>query len=181
MRKRWKKIVLGLFGALLLFVVVGIPYLLAVLITGAGTRPMDLALTSSPSDYGLSFEEVTFPSADGVAISGWFLRGGTRNAVVACGHGLFRSRQEVIDRAVFFRQQGYDTLVFDFRKHGKSGGERVSLGYQERQDFEGAVEFYGRAAGGTRGATECRWARARPSSPLGKLPRSRRSWPTAPS
>lgn len=141
MRKRWKRILLGFVAALLLFVTVGVPYLLAVLITRAGTGPMDLGLTSSPADYGLSFEEVTFTSTDGVAISGWFLPGGTRNAVVACGHGLFRSRREVLDRAAFFRQQGYDTLLFDFRRHGKSGGERVTLGYQERRDFEGAVEF----------------------------------------
>ena len=145
MRKRWKRILLGFVAALLLFVTVGVPYLLAVLVTKTGTRPMDLELTSSPADYGLSFEEVTFPSTDGVAISGWFLSGGTREAVVACGHGLFRSRQEVLDRAVFFRQQGYDTLVFDFRRHGKSGGERVTLGYEERRDFEGAVELLRKA------------------------------------
>jgi pimeloyl-ACP methyl ester carboxylesterase len=132
---------LGLVAALVFFVTVGVPYLLAVLVTRTGTRPMDLDLTSSPADYGLSFEEVTFTSTDGVAISGWFLPGGTRKAMVACGHGLFRSRREVLDRAAFFRQQGYDTLVFDFRRHGASGGERVTLGYQERLDFEGAVEF----------------------------------------
>jgi uncharacterized protein len=141
LRKRWKRILLGFFAALLLFVIVGVPYLLAVLITKAGTRPMDLELTSSPADYGLSFEEVTFLATDGVPISGWLLRGGDRNAVVACGHGLFRSRREVLDRAAFFRQQGYDTLIFDFRRHGKSGGEKVTLGYEERRDFEGAVAF----------------------------------------
>lgn len=102
---------------------------------------MDLGLTSSPADYGLAFEEVAFPSTDGVPLSGWYLPGGSRHAVVACGHGLFRSRREVLDRAAFFRQQGYDTLVFDFRRHGASAGERVTLGYQERLDFEGAVEF----------------------------------------
>ena len=141
MRKRWKQMLLGLVGALVLFATVGVPYLLAVLITRAGTRPMDLELTSSPADYGISFEEVTFEATDGVAISGWFLPGGTRKAVVACGHGLFRSRREVLDRAAYFRQLGYDTLVFDFRRHGRSGGERVTLGYQESLDFEGAVEF----------------------------------------
>jgi hypothetical protein len=137
--RRWKAILLGMGAALVLFVTVGIPYILALLITSAGTRPMDLELTSSPADYGLEFEEVTFPSSDGAAISGWFLPGGTRRAVVALGHGLFRSRREVLDRAAFFRKQGYDTLLFDFRRHGESKGERVTLGYQERRDFEGAV------------------------------------------
>jgi pimeloyl-ACP methyl ester carboxylesterase len=132
---------MGFFAALVLVVVVGIPYLLAHLITRAGTRPMDLELTSSPADFGLAFEEVTFLSADGVSLSGWLLTGGDRKAVVACGHGLFRSRREVLDRAAFFRREGYDTLVFDFRRHGKSGGDRVTLGYQERHDFQGAVEM----------------------------------------
>lgn len=139
--RRWKRIVLGALAAFLLFATLGIPYLLAVLITRAGTRPMDLELTSSPADYGLSYEEVAFTSTDGVALSGWYLPGGSRQAVVACGHGLFRSRREVLDRAAFFRKQGYDTLVFDFRRHGRSGGERVTLGFQERRDFEGAIEF----------------------------------------
>jgi pimeloyl-ACP methyl ester carboxylesterase len=132
---------LGVLAALLIFVAVGLPYLLAVLITRAGTRPMDLELTSSPADYDLSYEEVIFASTDGVPLSGWYLPGGSRQAVVACGHGLFRSRREVLDRAAFFRRQGYDTLVFDFRRHGKSAGERVTLGFQERRDFEGAIEF----------------------------------------
>jgi pimeloyl-ACP methyl ester carboxylesterase len=139
--RRWKAILLGLAAAILLFVTVGVPYLLAMLITSAGTRPMDLELTSSPADYGLEFEEVLFPTSDGASISGWYLPGGTRGAVVALGHGLFRSRREVLDRAAFFRKQGYDALVFDFRRHGTSDGERVTLGYQERLDFEGAVAF----------------------------------------
>lgn len=141
LRRHWKRLGLGALVALVLFVTIGLPYLLAVLITRAGTRPMDLELTSSPADYGLSYEDVDFVSRDGVHLSGWYLPGGSRRAVVACGHGLFRSRREVLDRAAFFRQQGYDTLLFDFRRHGKSGGERVTLGYQERLDFEGAVDF----------------------------------------
>jgi pimeloyl-ACP methyl ester carboxylesterase len=126
---------------LFLFAAVGLPYLLAVLLSRAGTRPMDLELTSTPADYGLSFEEVRFETSDGASISGWFLPGGSREAMVACGHGLFRSRREVLDRAVFFRKAGFDTVLFDFRRHGESTGERVTLGFHERHDFEAAVEF----------------------------------------
>jgi pimeloyl-ACP methyl ester carboxylesterase len=139
--RRWKRVALVALSALLLFVTVGLPYLLAVLVTSAGTRPMDRELTSSPADYDLPYEEISFFATDGVPLSGWYLPGGSRRPVVACGHGLFRSRREVLDRAAFFRQLGYDTLVFDFRRHGKSAGERVTLGYQERRDFEGAIEF----------------------------------------
>lgn len=138
---RWKKILLVSLVLLVLSIIIGIPYLLAVMITRAGTRPMDRALTSTPRDDGIDYEDVEFEATDGVRISAWYLGGGDKNVSVAVGHGLFRSRREVLDRAVFFRKLGFDTLVFDFRRHGASGGERSTLGYQERLDFEGAVRF----------------------------------------
>jgi alpha-beta hydrolase superfamily lysophospholipase len=140
-RRRWQRILLATLAILIVFFALVVPYLLAVLITSAGTRPMDLGLTSSPADYGLDYEEVSFRSTDGVALSGWLLGGGSREVTVICGHGLFRSRREVLDRAAFFREQGFEAILFDFRRHGKSGGERVTLGYEERFDFEGAIDF----------------------------------------
>jgi pimeloyl-ACP methyl ester carboxylesterase len=137
----WKKMLFGLAALVLFVAIVVLPYVLARLITSAGTRPRDLADTSSPSDYGLEFENVRFDAADGIPLSGWYLGGGEAKLSVACGHGLFRSRREVLDRAAFFRKEGYDTLLFDFRHHGDSGGERVTLGYQERLDFEAAIAF----------------------------------------
>lgn len=65
-RKHWKKILLGLVIAAVLGVTIGLPYAFARLVTRAGTRPMDLRLTSSPSGYDLDFENVSFTSADGV-------------------------------------------------------------------------------------------------------------------
>lgn len=141
LRRHWKKIVLGVVLTVVLIVTVGLPFTIARLVTHAGTRPMDLKLTSSPADYGLDFDNVSFSSSDGVSLSGWYLGGASSEVAIACGHGLFRSRREVLDRAAFFRQQGYDTLVFDFRRHGESEGERVSLGFHERKDFLGAAEF----------------------------------------
>lgn len=140
-RKRfWKRVLLGLAIFVVLFAFVGFPYLIAVLATRAGTRPMDLRLTSSPADYALAFEDVAFDSTDGVALSGWYMEG-NHEVAIAVGHGLFRSRREVLDRAAFFRKLGFDTLVFDFRRHGESSGERCTLGYKERLDFEGAVDY----------------------------------------
>ena len=140
-RKRWKKILLGLLLALVLVLTIGLPFALARLVTRAGTRPMDLKLTSTPADYDLDYESVVFTSTDGVELSGWYMGGADSELVVACGHGLFRSRREVLDRAAFFRKQGFDTLVFDFRRHGESAGERVTLGYHERNDFGSAARF----------------------------------------
>lgn len=150
LRKQWKKMVLALLAIAALAVTVGLPYAMARLVTRAGTRPPDRALTTSPADYGIEFEDVHFMSTDGVKLSGWFLGGADSDVAIACGHGLFRSRREVLDRAAFFRKQGYDTLVFDFRRHGDSEGEAVTLGYHERRDFLGAVDYLRARKPGTR-------------------------------
>jgi pimeloyl-ACP methyl ester carboxylesterase len=125
----------------LIFVFLVAPYLLAHFITRAGTRPMDQRLTSSPADFDLDFEEVEFTSRDGVTLKGWYLGGADRDVSIACAHGLFRSRREVLERAVVMRRAGFNVLLFDLRRHGESGGERITLGYKERLDLGGAVSY----------------------------------------
>ncbi len=117
------------------------PYWMAHFITTFGTRPMDLELTSTPADFDVAFEEVSFMSSDGVPLKGWYLGGGDRSASIVCAHGLFRSRREVLDRGVFLRRAGFNVLLLDFRRHGESGGERVTLGFKERLDVQGGVRF----------------------------------------
>ena len=126
---------------LLVFVFLVAPYLLASFITRAGTRPMDRRLTTSPSDFDVAYEDVVFESPDGVTLKGWYLGGGDNGVSLACGHGLFRSRREVLDRSVDLRKAGFNVLLFDLRRHGESGGERVTLGYDERLDYQGAIAY----------------------------------------
>jgi fermentation-respiration switch protein FrsA (DUF1100 family) len=126
---------------LLVFVFLVAPYLLASFITRAGTRPMDRRLTTNPSDFDVAYEEVAFESSDGVSLKGWYLGGGDHGVSLACGHGLFRSRREVLERSVTLRKAGFNVLLFDSRRHGESGGERVTLGYEERLDYQGAIAY----------------------------------------
>ena len=139
-RRRLKFGCLGIVLLVLFAGFVGFPYAMSRLITTAGTRPMDLALTSSPADFDRPYEDVRFDSRDGVELSGWYLEGTTPVGIVVA-HGLFRSRREVLDRAVFLNRLGAHVLTFDFRRHGTSRGETISLGYHERMDVLGAAEF----------------------------------------
>lgn len=150
---KWTKRVLVAFAALLLLLVfVVIPYLLAHLITHAGTRPMDLRLTRTPETYGVPYQDVNFLSA-GVPrensgslqhvarIEGWYLPKEDARGIIIYAHGLFRSRQEVLQRACDFWKAGYAGLLIDLRRHGSSEGDVTSLGYFERLDVLGAVQF----------------------------------------
>ncbi len=47
-----------------------------------------------PSEVGLEYEEVTFPSLDGTTLDGWFIPAAGSNKIVICNHpmGFSRSR-----------------------------------------------------------------------------------------
>ncbi|HSB12587.1 MAG TPA: alpha/beta fold hydrolase [Blastocatellia bacterium] len=143
--RRWRRILKRVLITLIILVVIlvfgVIPWGLAVLVTGAGTRPMDRNLTDSPAFFGAQFKDVEFETSDGVRISGWLVPSGDKHATIVYSHGLFRSRRELLERAMDLWKQGYGALLYDSRNHGASGASRVSLGYKERLDVEAAVRY----------------------------------------
>lgn len=157
---RWTKRILLTLGILVfLFIFVVVPFFFSHLITHAKTRSFELKITDTPATYGVPYQDVVFAAADaetvstsGVAgsngtatfvpaISGWYLPHDSARAVIIYAHGLFRSRQEVLERACELWQHGYAGLVLDLRRHGTSTGEMTSMGYLERNDILGAVAY----------------------------------------
>lgn len=142
---RWRRILkqvivsLIILGVILFFGV--IPFGLAMLVTSARTRPMDRKLTETPAEFGAQFKDVEFGTADGVRISAWLVPSRGEHATIVYSHGLFRSRRELLERAMDLSKMGYGALLYDSRNHGASGPARVSLGYNERLDVEAAVRY----------------------------------------
>ncbi|MFY9610553.1 MAG: alpha/beta hydrolase [Blastocatellia bacterium] len=143
--RRWLRILKRVVITLLIVVAVLVfgvfPYWFSSVVTNAGTRPMDRQLTSTPADFGAQFEDVEFHTSDGVRISGWLLPSRDKHTTIVYSHGLFRSRRELLERAIDLWKLGYGALVCDARSHGESGKARVSMGYWERLDAEAAVKF----------------------------------------
>lgn len=112
-----------------------------------GRRTPDVQ--TSPADYGLAYEDVSFSSRDGVTLRGWFVPAErARGAVIFC-HGHAGSMDPDLIYVPWFHEAGFNVLMFDFRAHGRSDGCRVSMGYFERQDLLGALDCLQ-----TRGITE---------------------------
>jgi dipeptidyl aminopeptidase/acylaminoacyl peptidase len=143
--RRWRRILKRLLITvvilLLVFIFGVLPYGFAWLVTDAGTRPVDQRLTDTPATYGATFKDVEFQTSDNVKISAWLLPSRDKKATIIFSHGLFRSRRELLVRAVELWKLGYGALLYDSRNHGESGEARVSLGYHERLDAEAAVRF----------------------------------------
>lgn len=125
----------------LLIAVLGLPWMLSILVTKAGTRPDEKNRTDDPATLGARFDDVTFTSVDGNALSGWWIPGDSKGTTIVMTHGLFRSRWELLARAVDLSKRGYTVLVFDLRRHGRSAGEFLTLGFDERHDVEAALAF----------------------------------------
>lgn len=143
--RRWRRILKRVAVSLIVVAIVLffglIPWGLAALVTSARTGPMDRSLTETPADFGAQFRDVEFQTSDSVKISGWLVPGGDKHATIIYSHGLFRSRRELLDRAMELSKLGYGALLYDSRNHGASGRAHVTLGYNERLDVEAAARY----------------------------------------
>src|SRR4249920_2047099 len=120
--KRWLK--RGLFAlglAILVFVFGWVPYFLAGIATTRRYQFPDKENAGfTPASFDLASEDLTFTSADGTALSGWWVPvEGARGSVVLV-HGLNRSRIEMVRKVPFLHEHGWNVLLFDLRHHGAS-------------------------------------------------------------
>lgn len=105
-------------------------------------HPPRLPNQVSPRAYGLTFETVEFPSADGVRLRGWFVPGAPgSDTTIICLHGFGANRADILDGTLYLRRTGCHLLYFDFREHGDSGAGPASLGPLELHDVAGAVAW----------------------------------------
>lgn len=130
-------------GVIIIFLLTGILLMGAVSLRGVN-RLIRRRVPDAPSDparYGLTYEEVTFPSRDGLTLRGWFIPAPEAKGTVIFCHGHAGSMDPDVKYVPAFHERGYNVLMFDFRGHGRSEGQYVSMGCYERQDLLGAVDY----------------------------------------
>lgn len=96
---------------------------------------------ATPADLGLDYEPVVFTSRDGLHLGGWLVNAPSpvRGTIILC-HGHSGSMDPDLKYVPALHQRGYQVLQFDFRGHGRSEGQHVSMGYYERLDLLAAVD-----------------------------------------
>ena len=120
----------------------------------------------SPHEQGLHYEDVTFPSADGVPLEGWFVPASGSDKVVIANHPMGFNRSGMpahlepwrsqwaasgnafeIDFTPDYRilhEAGFHVLAYDLRNHGLSGegnGGITSNGIHEARDVVGSLDY----------------------------------------
>ncbi|HSD83184.1 MAG TPA: alpha/beta fold hydrolase [Anaerolineae bacterium] len=94
----------------------------------------------TPRDKGLSYEDVTLTTADGLSLQGWYLPSRNRAAIILL-HGYGGNRLEVLDRAALLAQHDYGVLLYDERGSGESGGDQRTFGWLDVNDVSLALAY----------------------------------------
>ena len=98
-------------------------------------------LLGTPADFGLKYEPAEFLSTDDLKLRGWFIpTSQSRGTVILC-HGYGTNQSDLLGFVHFLHEGGYNTFLFDFRAHGESEGRDISLGYHEKKDLMGAINY----------------------------------------
>ncbi len=128
------------------------------------------ALTATPGDIGLEYEDVSLTTSDDERLHGWYVPATDRRGVVLFFHGNAGNISHRLDSIGIFHQLGLDTLIIDYRGYGQSTGKTSEQGtYLDAQaawsylvDERGIpadrIIIFGRSLGGAIGA----WLGAQP-------------------
>lgn len=82
----------------------------------------------TPADLDLDFEEVTFTSADSLALNGWYIPAPEAPFTVLFCHGNGGNIMHRLDTLGLLHSLGLSCFVFDYRGYGKSEGKPTEVG-----------------------------------------------------
>ena len=81
-------------------------------------------------------DDIWIPSPHGYNLRAIFLRPlDTTRTVVIC-HGVTENKVNSIKYARLFERLRFNSVIFDHRRHGDSGGKTTSFGFYEKMDLK---------------------------------------------
>lgn len=125
--------------------VVGLLLVFLGLVYRYGTRrlifPAFQRAEKTPADYGLPYEDVYFPTSDGLRLHAWFVPAPSAKGTIIFLHGHSGTPANDLFQVPPFHARGYNVFLIEFRAHGQSEGHWTSMGYLERRDLEAAIAY----------------------------------------
>ncbi len=132
---------LRLLAFLLLLTPIGFwLFSVAALVTAVTVPLQHPVCCDSPTRFGAEFEKISFRTADGLTLRGWYIPP-QNGAVIILLHPYYGDRMAVMRPAEMLYHQGYGLLMYDQRASGESDGTVRSLGWLDIPDVQEAVNF----------------------------------------
>ncbi len=79
-------------------------------------------IIATPIQIGLPYEDIHLKTSDGISLHGWFVAAPQPRGTVLFLHGNAGNISHRLDSVQMFHRLGYNTLIFDYRGYGNSGG-----------------------------------------------------------
>ncbi|TWT01122.1 alpha/beta hydrolase [Planomicrobium sp. CPCC 101079] len=79
-------------------------------------------------------------SANGYSIKAIFLEPHATNRYAIICHGVTENKVNSFKYARMFERLGFNSVVYDHRRHGDSGGKTTSFGHYEKMDLQAIVQ-----------------------------------------
>lgn len=77
-------------------------------------------ITVTPTDYGMSYEQLEIKSSNGQPLFSWFIPAENAKGAILIDHGAFFNRSLYLSHCKLFHDLGYHVLVFDYQGFGES-------------------------------------------------------------
>jgi len=118
-------------------------------------------LLANPGSIRLDFKSISFETADGVKLFGWFIPSESARGVILFCHGNAGNISHRLDSIQIFHRLGLDVFIFDYRGYGQSEGKPTEHGTykdaeaawryltEEREVNPNEIIIFGRSLGGT--------------------------------
>jgi fermentation-respiration switch protein FrsA (DUF1100 family) len=132
---------LRLLAFLLLLTPIGFwLFSVAALVTAVTVPLQHPVCCDSPTRFGAKFEKISFRTADGLTLRGWYIPP-KNGAVIILLHPYYGNRMAVMRPAEMLYQHGYGLLMYDQRASGESDGTIRTLGWLDIPDVQQAANF----------------------------------------
>jgi fermentation-respiration switch protein FrsA (DUF1100 family) len=95
----------------------------------------------TPQNYGLKYQDVAFPSLDGVKLAGWWIQHpqhDSKRPVLLYCHGNADCVSQLAEVSKIFYDFGFDALIFDYRAYG--GSEKAPLS-EKAEDVDALAAY----------------------------------------
>jgi len=122
--------------------------LLIILFTGvhfiapyAILQPPRVSEKLKPEKLGLKSDKLSINVGEGINLEGYWIKSKEENpkGIIILIHGIGGCKEHFLGLADKLSKKGIESIVFDGRAHGKSGGKYTTYGHHEKEDISKIV------------------------------------------
>jgi len=86
-------------------------------------------------------QSIQIPSPSGYQLNALYFPLQDSQKTVILNHGITMGMFQMVVFMSIFRRLGFNTLIYDLRNHGQSGGKNTTFGFYEKHDLKAVVDW----------------------------------------